>query len=305
MIGKLSKKVILITLTLLLIASGSFAAGMANPNHYSIPIHVVDAGGGTTETTSNYSLLDAFGQYGPIGTSEGGTYTLNTGFIYTRLAPHFGFIPPPVPINLWVNDRRFLSGDILQPGKPDNTVKVEAILSRWTNITIESIAMYVDTAGIPLTPVDPSNASWEGIFATPSESGTHRLTFFISDEAANKDTVTIEAKVMGGAAQVVGTPLNYPNPFKPLSGDPNLNTTRIQYTLSSDSNITLVIYDITGREIKRVVSGSGQQGGKAGVNNVTWNGKTIFGDVSGNGMYVYKIISGGKVIGTGKLVVLD
>jgi hypothetical protein len=31
----------------------------------------------------------------------------------------------------------------------------------------------------------------------------------------------------------------------------------------------------------------------------------MFGEALGNGMYLYKIISGGSVIGSGKLVVLD
>ena len=82
-------------------------------------------------------------------------------------------------------------------------------------------------------------------------------------------------------------------------------TTMIQYTLTSDAPVILVIYDITGHEIKRFVFASGENGGRANVNNVVWDGRSIFGDVAGNGMYVYKIISKGKLIGTGKLVVYD
>jgi flagellar hook assembly protein FlgD len=50
---------------------------------------------------------------------------------------------------------------------------------------------------------------------------------------------------------------------------------------------------------------SGQNGGKAGVNAVSWNGRTLFGEVGGNGMYVYKIVSGNKVLGSSKIVILD
>jgi flagellar hook assembly protein FlgD len=50
---------------------------------------------------------------------------------------------------------------------------------------------------------------------------------------------------------------------------------------------------------------AGGEGGKAGYNQFTWNGITDFGKTVGNGIYVYKIISKGKVIGTGKLVVLE
>ena len=43
----------------------------------------------------------------------------------------------------------------------------------------------------------------------------------------------------------------------------------------------------------------------AGLNQVTWNGESMGNDVVGNGMYLYKIISGNEVIGTGKLVIFD
>ena len=75
--------------------------------------------------------------------------------------------------------------------------------------------------------------------------------------------------------------------------------------LSIDAPVTLIIYDITGHEVKRVTSPSGVNGGRAGTNSVQWDGRTIFHEVAGNGMYVYKIISGRKVIGTGKVVVFD
>jgi len=113
------------------------------------------------------------------------------------------------------------------------------------------------------------------------------------------------AVTMAGAVQVIGTPLNYPNPFKPLSADPNMNTTSIQYTLSADAPITVLIYDISGHEVKRIVSPAGQEGGRAGTNSVSWDGRSLFGEVAGNGMYIYKITSRGRVLGTGKLVILD
>ena len=67
----------------------------------------------------------------------------------------------------------------------------------------------------------------------------------------------------------------------------------------------MIVYDITGHEVMRKNFTPGVQGGRAGINNVEWNGKTLFGATAGNGMYVYKIISGSKVIGSGKLVVMD
>ena len=46
-------------------------------------------------------------------------------------------------------------------------------------------------------------------------------------------------------------------------------------------------------------------GGRTGYNEIKWNGISDFGGYAGNGIYVYKIVSQGKVIGTGKMVVYD
>lgn len=41
-----------------------------------------------------------------------------------------------------------------------------------------------------------------------------------------------------------------------------------------------------------------------GDNNVEYNGKTSWGDVLGNGAYIYKIVQDGKSIGGGKIAVI-
>jgi hypothetical protein len=111
--------------------------------------------------------------------------------------------------------------------------------------------------------------------------------------------------VGSGGVQMIGSAYNYPNPFRPLSTDPNQNTTRISYNLNVDATVTLVIYDITGHEVYRKTYRGGTDGGQAGLNSVPFNGSSMFGEALGNGMYLYKLISGGSVIGSGKLVVLD
>jgi hypothetical protein len=67
----------------------------------------------------------------------------------------------------------------------------------------------------------------------------------------------------------------------------------------------VILYDITGHEVKRMKFGAGTQGGNAGTNQISWNGKSMGNEVVGNGMYFYKIISGDQVIGSGKMVVFE
>ena len=87
---------------------------------------------------------------------------------------------------------------------------------------------------------------------------------------------------------------NYPNPFNP--------TTTIQFDLPSSSNVTLVIYDILGREIERLYDDEELTHGKHAINFEA--GRLA------SGMYLYKIIAtpvtgiGIGHTGSGKMVLV-
>ncbi len=73
---------------------------------------------------------------------------------------------------------------------------------------------------------------------------------------------------------------NYPNPFNP--------ETVIQYAVPELTAISLIVYDLLGKEVKTLVSGLRH----AGRHSVAWDGRDNFGkDVSG-GIYLYRINSG-------------
>jgi hypothetical protein len=204
-------------------------------------------------------------------------------------------------VSVKINGVRFRSGDIIS-----SRVSMEAVLSAEAGTSVNSVVLWVDN--VPMYPAltlvagSPSYGSWYTNFTIPpSSQQRHIFKFHMEDVSANACEVTMEARVMGGAVQVVGGVYNFPNPFSPMSG----GATNIQYVLTRDANVTLIIYDITGHETKRMRFSSGLNGGRGGTNQVNWNGRSLGGDVAGNGMYLYKIISGDTVIGSGKLVVLD
>jgi hypothetical protein len=66
---------------------------------------------------------------------------------------------------------------------------------------------------------------------------------------------------------------NYPNPFNP--------STRIDYALPVDSRVNITIYDITGREVVRLVDGVQP----AGHGSVTWDGRNASAAAVGSGVY--------------------
>jgi Ca-activated chloride channel family protein len=70
---------------------------------------------------------------------------------------------------------------------------------------------------------------------------------------------------------------NYPNPFNPA--------TTISYELPNPGSVTVKVYDLTGRLVKVLLSGSQA----AGAQSVTWDGTDFSGNPVAAGIYIYQI----------------
>lgn len=73
---------------------------------------------------------------------------------------------------------------------------------------------------------------------------------------------------------------NYPNPFN--------SSTKIEYNLPIKSTVNIIIYDITGRQIRNLVHDMQQ----TGQNSILWNGLDDSGNPVSAGVYLYKIQAG-------------
>jgi hypothetical protein len=82
---------------------------------------------------------------------------------------------------------------------------------------------------------------------------------------------------------------NYPNPFNP--------TTTLQYGLPEQSDITLNIFDISGRKIKQWNISSQQPG----WHEVIWDGTDMYGSTVSTGVYIYSL-QAGDFVDTKKMV---
>jgi hypothetical protein len=75
---------------------------------------------------------------------------------------------------------------------------------------------------------------------------------------------------------------NYPNPFNP--------ETRIEFSLPNAGEISLVVYDVLGRSVRTLASGSYPAGNHA----VRWDSRDNSGQTVASGVYFYRLESSGK-----------
>lgn len=84
----------------------------------------------------------------------------------------------------------------------------------------------------------------------------------------------------------------YPNPLKIES--------RIEFTLNTSENISIIVYNELGQLVKNLVSDAYVNEGKF---QVIWDGKDNSGSEVSNGIYIYKIVGEKGTTATGKIVV--
>jgi len=84
---------------------------------------------------------------------------------------------------------------------------------------------------------------------------------------------------------------NYPNPFNPV--------TTLRYDLPDNGYVTIIIYDMLGREVKTLIN----QTQDAGYRSIIWNATNDYGKPVSAGIYLYQIQTG-EYISTKKMVLL-
>ncbi len=203
------------------------------------------------------------------------------------------------------------SGEVGQPGyvTPEgvniNSVKIN-IEDVWHfDISSEALSTSETEHIVPLPIPPPVRVYLDYVLPISLGPGTYSFVMEAKDMAYpwfNRGEWTGTIRIMGPKVETVGPTLAHPTPYKPLThGD-----VTISYTLSTNANVSIFMYDTAGQVVMNRNYMAGTEGGKAGYNGITWNGiSDVSGGYVGNGIYVYKIVSGGKLIGTGKLVVFE
>ncbi|PIS30576.1 hypothetical protein COT42_02745 [Candidatus Saganbacteria bacterium CG08_land_8_20_14_0_20_45_16] len=211
----------------------------------------------------------------------------------------FYYVGNQPEITITANSNAIIHGD---PIKSNPSFEVTVVSNN--GLTLSNLIFYLNSSTITAAFASQAqNNTLTSTFYNPTLSdGTYNIKVQATDDIGNITTKEVTSLIVTSSpdVQLLGRPLNCPNPF-----DPGSQATTIGYTLTKANNITLRIFDLAGNVVATNNYSSSQSGGQAGYNGVTWDGKTSSGSYVGNGIYVYLIIADGKVVpnGRGKLTV--
>lgn len=148
--------------------------------------------------------------------------------------------------------------------------------------------------GVSGTPVSFQLAGSSGILEALDEvtdaAGVAHARYTAGDHAAT-DVIQVHAGGLATAMEIVtslmdpaadgGALGNYPNPFHPDDG-----ATTIIYMLSRAADVTMRFFTLGGNLVLRREFAADGEGGRAGVNQVGWDGRNGDGEVVASGGYI-------------------
>ena len=151
-----------------------------------------------------------------------------------------------------------------------------------------------------------SDGDNDGIW-TPDSGTPTAATFTLTQTDSNTPDASYFAKITNGCGTIldVDPPLefavtvpdelnlsgNYPNPFG--------GQTTIEFALPQQADVTLAVYDVTGRQVNVLRSGMMP----AGTHQVQWSGRSANGAALASGVYLVRLKAGDQVR-TGRLTIV-
>ena len=122
---------------------------------------------------------------------------------------------------------------------------------------------------------------------TKLNTGKYQYRLKQIDNNGNFEYHSLSSQVEIGVPTKYALSQNYPNPFNP--------TTKIDFAIPLDSRVSVIIYDISGREVSNVINNEFR---KAGYYTINFNASTL-----SSGIYFYRMFSN-KFIETRKMVLI-
>ncbi|MFI5145103.1 MAG: type IX secretion system sortase PorU, partial [Ignavibacteria bacterium] len=244
-------------------------------------------------------LIDYFYNGGSDGS---GIYT---GFIVGGIDPDAGRDTTGPIINLFLNDRNFRSGDVVNE---NFSMLVDLFDESGINTTgtighkIEATFNDDINEKIDLTTYYNSDSTFKtGHISYPVTGfspGRYKLNLKAWDTYNNSSIVELYFTVASSVSLQVLNIYNIPNPFK----DNTVFT--FQHNYPDPINAKIKIYTVAGRLIKEI----DRYNISEKFVSIPWDGHDADGDRLSNGVYIYKLTvetgKGNSIVNTGKLAVL-
>ncbi len=178
----------------------------------------------------------------------------------------------------------------------------------YLTLEVINITSNGQTYSYSTTPESASTADVTSYTATINttqvlQPGNVTINIEAFDKAGYVGSATYSNLNITSLSSLTVQPKVIPNPFRPRHGQ----GVTITYQLSTDTDIKLMIYDITGKAVFQKEFLAGSEGGKGPNynNSFYWNGKDDFGKYVANGAYIYLITSDKKVLFKGQMAVMD
>ncbi|MCK6614130.1 MAG: YCF48-related protein [Ignavibacteriaceae bacterium] len=251
-------------------------------------------------------------QLGWFGASGGDIYfTLDGGETWNRYPALLGSSQSTRDIQ-FAEGKMWIAGTdgMILKTNADPTIPVEltSFTAHYTGGTVTLTwvtATETNNAGFEIerSIQSPENGSWHSAgFVPGAGTSTERNIYTFTDQPESDGSVYYRLKqkdldgsytysqvimINTGAVESFSLGQNYPNPFNPV--------TMIEFALAAQSEITLKIYDILGKEIATLASGNYQ----AGRYTIPFDGTNY-----ASGVYIYKLSYGKGQTITKKMTLL-
>lgn len=165
--------------------------------------------------------------------------------------------------------------------------------------------IFYSATGLPANAALNSVTGYFNWIPAADQAGMHTFTFIAANNGTpnltSTETVVVQVNADVGVLRITDIPLVFPSPYSSSSGG---NIT-LQYSLSKDADIDLLIISSSGQKIKKFTIYKGEEGGRAGLNKLIWDAKTDFGAMPSSGIYLGVIFdrSTQSVLGKIKLTI--
>lgn len=155
-----------------------------------------------------------------------------------------------------------------------------------TKLRIQLPPVGVDSVAWQLVAADSNNVTLRKSYFNyrlinyGGEGGMHNAKYTIDALVASRNALIGIINISYEVPVKFELTQNYPNPFNP--------TTKFKFSLPKESDVTIVVFDITGRVVNTLANakfGAGQY-------EVDWDGRNSMNNQIASGVYFYKITAG-------------